>query len=493
MYEQSCRNVVAFNSMTHGGDGLFLWAGQQTMDTGVGGANDNLFYENDFSFAPTNGMEATFSRNVFARNRIAGSDHGLWGGYSFDSRVVDNDFMGNRIGIAIEHGQNNTIAGNRFTKDGTAIQLWASPIEPSDWGYPKHRDTRSVGYHIERNAIEGEHVALRVSETRESVIANNQIVRADTQFFFKDTAALTLRDNVADATVLGSRWPRPKEGATDIGRPPPTPISGARSAFGDSLAARDRSAIVVGEWGPFDWRSPLLWPVDSSRRSPLPLRVLGPRGAWRVVGRRGVLEISKDHGAVGDTIIVTPAADKDDWQIDLEYRGVATVSPSGQARPAGAPYRFSYGRFTPPLIWDVQFMAWSDSIALRNKPDVLRELVTQPGVITQRVPRLDYMWYAPTVPGVPRSKFAIVATTSVMLEKGEYTLQTISDDAVRVWVDGKLAIDNWTPHESMVDTAQLQGGKHELRVEYYQIGGWTELRVEILKGFRRVGGSPGPH
>ena len=53
LYEQSCRNVVAYNSMTHGGDGLFLWAGQSTMDTGEGGANDNLFYENDFSFAPT--------------------------------------------------------------------------------------------------------------------------------------------------------------------------------------------------------------------------------------------------------------------------------------------------------------------------------------------------------------------------------------------------------------------------------------------------------
>ena len=64
IYEQSSRNIVAFNSVTHGGDGLFLWAGQSTMDTGQGGVNDNLFYDNDFSHAPTNGIEATFSRNV---------------------------------------------------------------------------------------------------------------------------------------------------------------------------------------------------------------------------------------------------------------------------------------------------------------------------------------------------------------------------------------------------------------------------------------------
>src|SRR6266516_1078550 len=43
VFEQSSRNFVAFNSLTHGGDGIFLWAGQSTMDSGTGGANDNIF------------------------------------------------------------------------------------------------------------------------------------------------------------------------------------------------------------------------------------------------------------------------------------------------------------------------------------------------------------------------------------------------------------------------------------------------------------------
>ena len=107
MYEQSSRNVVAYNSITHGGDGLFLWAGQSTMDTGQGGANDNLFYGNDFSHAPTNGIEATFSRNAFIANRIEENWHGVWGGYSFDSLIAGNTFARNQEAIAIEHGQNN--------------------------------------------------------------------------------------------------------------------------------------------------------------------------------------------------------------------------------------------------------------------------------------------------------------------------------------------------------------------------------------------------
>jgi len=79
------------------------------------------------------------------------------------------------------------------------------------------------------------------------------------------------------------------------------------------------------------------------------------------------------------------------------------------------------------------------------------------------------------------------------LKPGEYTLRTISDDAIRVFVDGTLAIDNWTPHESAVNTARLTGGSHDIRVEYAQVDGWTELRVEIVRGAQRAAGSAGPH
>jgi hypothetical protein len=92
IYEQSHRNTFAYNSVTHGGDGFFLWAGQTTMDTGRGGTNDNLLYGNDWSHAPTNGIEATFSRNSFVNNLLLECWHGIWGGYSYDSRVIGNVF-----------------------------------------------------------------------------------------------------------------------------------------------------------------------------------------------------------------------------------------------------------------------------------------------------------------------------------------------------------------------------------------------------------------
>ena len=88
VFEQSSDNTFAYNSVTHSGDGFFLWAGQYTMDTGEGGCNDNIVYKNDFSYAATNGVEVTFSKNYIRDNVIKECDNGIWGGYSFNQRYI---------------------------------------------------------------------------------------------------------------------------------------------------------------------------------------------------------------------------------------------------------------------------------------------------------------------------------------------------------------------------------------------------------------------
>jgi len=421
LYEQSSHNYVAGNSMTHGGDGVFLWAGQTTMDSGTGGANDNLFLGNDVSYATANGIEATFSRNRIIANKVWGSEYGIWAGYSYETEIRENDFHGNRTGIAIEHGQDNTIVGNRFDRDSTAIRVWADSIEPSDWGYPKHHDTRSRDYRIAGNEFIGNRTVLNARNT-------------------------TGIDTVAAPS------PPPHLAAASLRRPSPP------------VAQRDRAAIIVDEWGPYDWESPKLWPAgDSTRAIPLRLATLGPRGRWRVVSRRGVAALSRSSGRIGDTIVVTPRPDSiGDWTLTLESRGT----------------QFSYERFEPRIEWTVRF---------------LDPRGAAPGPAT--LARLDLMWYRPPkgFAFLPQSSWSLEATGTVTLPPGEYSIRTISDDAVRVWVDSGLVIDNWTPHESQVDYAPLAAGKHELRVEYKQVDGWVELRVEIIRGSARDAGSPGPH
>jgi len=497
MFEQSSHNVVAYNSATHGGDGLFLWAGQSTMDSGAGGANDNLFFGNDFSFAPTNAMEATFSRNVFVGNRAEGSDYGLWGGYSYESTIAGNCFARNRVGIAIEHGQDNVIASNRFTGDGTAIRLWGDKVEPGDWGYPKQRNTDSRNTRVASNLFSGTRVGVSAANTLDLAIVGNTLAAVDTPMVFRDTANVRV-DSSAVRTAFG---PKPADPCEAMG---PLPEEYARLApETDGMTAavpasveskRDRSAIIVDEWGPYDWRSPKLWPVDSTRAVPLRLAVLGPEGRWRLVGRRGLGAVSATSGRVGDTIRVTPRAGSSrDWEITLEYTGAAMVAPRGAKPRRGTPTRFSFGAFEPAQDWSMKVFAWSDGTDPRNKPDAFAALLRGPPLVTARASRLDYMWYRPAIAGVPQSKWALEASASVSLGPGTYTLRTISDDALRVWVDGTLAIDDWVAHESAVDAVPLSAGRHTLRVQYYQVDGWTELRLDIVRGRERASGSPGPH
>ena len=474
VYEQSNGNIVARNSVTHSGDGLFLWAGQQTMDSGEGGANDNVFVANDFSFAPTNAIEATFSRNVFLENIASGSDYGLWGGYSYGSLVAGNRFQHNRIGLAIEHGQDNRIVGNVFDGDSTAIYLWANAIEPSDWGYPRKRDTRSRDYTIADNRITPHRTAFRIRDTRNARLERNSVAADTVLAASGDTAGFVFVTDTAG---------RPRY---DFAQYTVAPMPGGQNAFASGYGELPRSTIVVDEWGPYDWKAPKLWPADSTTGRALRLRVLAPRGPgdWRILRARGAT-VSRNDGKAGESFIVRPAAGAvEDWDIALEYRGRATRSPRGMARPAGAGYVFTYARFDPRARWDVKVYAWTDSTHPVTRPAAFDSLLAgqrDSASLTLTTPRMDYMWYRPRITGWPAEKYGVSASTEVTLPAGNYSLRTISDDGIRVWVDDALVVDDWAVHESEVREVPIAPGKHRIRVNYFQDGGWAELRTEILK------------
>ena len=472
IYEQSNRNIVAFNSVTHGGDGLFLWAGQTTMDTGQGGANDNVFYDNDFSFAPTNGMEATFSRNVFYGNRVEECWHGLWGGYSYDSWIAANRFARNQEAIAIEHGQDNRITENRFEGDETAIRLWKNASQDPNWGYPKARDTRSRDYVIAGNTFVGNTVALKIAET--------QNVRVLTNGFEKVGTIATLTGDTRNFGV-GDEISVPVRSRPTGEVTLPKPMPGGMDAKIPDAERRGREAIIIDEWGPYDWKAPRLWPEKRSDDSPLTLRVLGPAGEWKVRSVRGAT-VEPSSGRVPGTITVTPATSPSlDYDVQLVYTGAAVVSPRGRAYPAGAAYPFGYGRYFVAADWNVRYFTFDEAAQPDKNPDAFARVFAGTPIKSDRRDRLDYMSGGPIVEGVPRDRVAIVAEAEIVLGPGNYTVRTISDDGIRVWMDEQRIIDRWTPHESAIDTASITGGRRRFKVEYYEIGGFAELRFDILR------------
>jgi len=484
LYEQSSGNVVAYNSMTHSGDGVFLWAGQLTMDTGQGGSNDNLFFGNDVSYAVANGIEATFSRNRFIGNLSEGSEYGLWGGYSWGSEIRGNVFRDNVTGVAIEHGQDNLIAENLFAGGTTAIHLWWNPIESPDWGYPRQRDTRSRDYRIERNAFERPRTALRISDTRGVRLRGNRFAMADTLLLTTGDTAGFSRD--ASNTTAGVPARRPAWRPDTADAAAPARVAGVMSAMRPPDRPSGRATIVMDEWGPWDRRSPRLAPArlaDSAYSGgPLVLTTDGPQGRWRVVRSRGTASVSPGAGRTGDSLVVKPGPGAlTDWRVDLEYVGGEVTSPSGSKVRAGAPYSFSYARFTAPAAWTVRAFAWDSASDPRANPDGFRARLGGPALVTRQDAVLDYMWSRTRLPGFPAERFAVVAEGVVSLPPGEYELVTISDDGIRVWVDGALVVDRWAQHESELATAPIGPGRHKLRVEYYQVDGWVELRVEVRR------------
>jgi hypothetical protein len=84
---------------------------------------------------------------------------------------------------------------------------------------------------------------------------------------------------------------------------------------------------------------------------------------------------------------------------------------------------------------------------------------------------------------VPADRFATSASAEIELPAGKYVIRTISDDGVRVMVDGKTVLDNWTWHPPTADSVEveLSAGKHAFRVHHFEIDGLAQLRFDLSR------------
>lgn len=341
VYEQSSTNLFYKNNVTHGGDGFFLWAGQTTMDTGKGGCNDNMIIGNDFSYAPTNGIEVTFSRNTISNNRIFECDYGIWGGYSFESMISNNNFRNNRIAIAIEHGQQNKIAFNLFSKDKEAIRLWTRKEQPADWGYAKYRDIKSRDYDIVANSFNGNPTVFDLNHTENLNVVSNTIAGSDV--VYKMDSTVTGLDTAINYELV-EKLSAESDLAIPVIAKPNDPFKGNGYLAG-------RKNILITEWGPFDFRSPIIWntnPTDTSGLMKFDL--LGPKGKWVIKSFKGVRNLSLLKGEFPVSISAERIkGERTDILIEVEYIGPAITTPFGLSITAGKSYKFFFKKFFQPM------------------------------------------------------------------------------------------------------------------------------------------------
>ncbi|HYE61120.1 MAG TPA: right-handed parallel beta-helix repeat-containing protein [Phycisphaerales bacterium] len=289
MFEQCSSNVIAENSVTHGGDGLFGFAGRVALgeaahnpedgafDPTSAGCNDNTILGNDFSYAPAHGLEMTFSSgNLILGNRfVENAICGIWGGYSRNMIIARNTFEGNggmaygleRGAINIEHGSDNTIAENTFTNNRCAFHLW--------WD--------DDGALLEKPLVKANDKGVS-----NNIIANNTITINDDHPFTRDKdkdrplvvlhlrdvppkgqpapATPHLKDNIYAGNTVTLTAKNAKEIDADAGSEPLTlttmpdlhipqiklKLPGVRTPVGARHHLRGRANIVMTEWGPWE-------------------------------------------------------------------------------------------------------------------------------------------------------------------------------------------------------------------------------------------------
>jgi hypothetical protein len=157
---------------------------------------------------------------------------------------------------------------------------------------------------------------------------------------------------------------------------------------------------------------------------------------------------------------------------------------SGEPRPE----RVRPGGVLADVRWEARWFAWA-----QEKTDPRRDLERWRALAESPLARDVVSNFVDPFGGnskvrerVAKGPFGMIAKTSVPIARpGRYALSVVSDDGVRVLIDGEKEIENWTHHAAATDSAELtlEAGEHALAIEYFQIDGASALSIEL----RRIG------
>ncbi|WP_239313679.1 alpha-L-fucosidase [Plantactinospora mayteni] len=102
--------------------------------------------------------------------------------------------------------------------------------------------------------------------------------------------------------------------------------------------------------------------------------------------------------------------------------------------------------------------------------------------VTRTDPTVNYAWRfsGSPAPSIGTDNFASRWTGSIEPRYSErYTFTAVSDDTIRLWIDGQLIIDNTVPHAPTVDqgSVTLTAGRHDIRLEQTDQGGSAYMKL----------------
>lgn len=498
MFEQCNNNIIAENSATHSGDGIFAFAGREALGEAnprsesawyaERGHRGNRIVRNDFSYAAAHGIELTFSfDNEIRDNRLVGNAIcGIWGGYSSNTRIVGNEISDNgdmpygleRGGINIEHGRDNRIVANEFADNACGVHLWWDPDEPiAKLPWAQANSVASSGNLIAKNTFRGCAIALQFRGPNEVVLGDNTFDSVGQVVVSSPETTLERRDAPL---------------AIDVPRAKHDDLPGQTRPVGARPHLRGRDKIIMTPYGPWDHVGPLVRLVARDARQhtyelrnlPLPTRASDPTPA---------LQLESDHTA---SISATVQGGTARFVPEADHRGklVVKAAERGLTDYTLAIAHGDYQRTIRDRLfntrWQARFFTWDDTCDPREDYDAwtARAQHDTARAIELDTLELTYGMGGPSsldigAPGLPANHFGMIATTTVPLPAGDYRVTTLSDDGVRVRVNGEVVLENWTWHaperDSGVFTVVGNDNPVDIIVEHFEIDGYSVLELQL--------------
>lgn len=511
VFEQCSRNVFVENSATHGGDGVFGFAGSEALgeaerpkpgfDYTRRGCNDNQFLRNDLSFAAAHGLELTFSfgndvrENLFEGNAICG----IWGGYSQEMRIQENRFVRNgdagygleRGGINIEHGKANWILGNEFEENACGVHLWWDPDEHltlTPWALAN--GTGCEHNQLIGNSFTRDEVALHLRQAGHVLQAGNRFEAVKREVDASESELVELEEPVVIPNDPVRQFHR--YGAL------PEAVAASPDPRGRRRHLRGRDKILMAEWGPWDHQGPFVQEIESApdHHRFLLHQVEGPVALVLLGGDepRRINAVESGSVTAGVAMRVFPRS-QSRREVDLSWCGPGIrayrIVFEGLEAPGASEVPRSIDGVLQVLEWQVTCFPWT--VDPREDVDAWREQAAGAEPVTLPALELPYAGGGPSQldlsPALSErelapDRFGTLARCEVELPAGEWELRTRSDDGIRVWVDEELLIDDWTwhgptPHDARF-TVPAGGAQVSLRVEHFELDGFALLEVELV-------------
>lgn len=506
-FEQCNRNVVAENSATHGGDGFFGFSGLEALgvpekhkdgrDYKRLGCNDNIFIRNDFSYAPAHGLEMTFGfGNIIKDNRfVENAICGIWGGFSQDTWIEDNTFVGNggmaygmeRGGINIEHSINNVILDNRFENNRVGVSLWyddPGQIATLPWGQSNYGKLTG-NYILDNKFIVNDEpqpfYRMGENEKRVAILLRDDgqsgklapVVVAENGFDIDPAVGqeLALWDGTKVTDQIGEGVTKPRYEVPQI-LGDNRPVGARKQLYG-------RQNIIMGEWGPWDHQGILVRPYTQTASGM----------SYQVFGTDGKLNAQVQGDGVSLTV-----------QDDPDIKGAKRVTLTGEPGVHAYTLSMSAGDWSYSTRGTLLSTRW-EAVAFnypaeddpREDYDAWVKHAESDKAIRFTAEAIDFPFGGGGISDQALSDevraarlspdyFGVLAKTEMPLSAGTWKITTVTDDGIRIKVNGEMLIDEWTWHAQQTDSATFtldQAQDVTIEMAYFELNGGATLSVKL--------------